>query len=107
MSILSELNPLNWLKDIEGAGNALSHSVGSALVQLLQLFMSVFAALVEEVIYVASLAIYGILQIIFSTADAAGPFALPVFLVMISAFWILGQILLGTARDIPVLEAFT
>lgn len=39
-------NPVNWYKDLIGIGNALSHSVGAALVELLRLFMSVFAFIV-------------------------------------------------------------
>jgi hypothetical protein len=103
----SSLNPANWYKDLTGAGNALAHDAGSALIQLLHLFMSVFAFIVEEIMYAASLAIYGVLLVIFDIADIAGPFALPAFLIMMAAFAIAGQIVFDTVRDIPVLGAFT
>lgn len=107
MSIWSILDPLNWGKDITGAADSLSHSVSNALIQLLQLFMSAFAYLVDDVIYAAALVVYGVLQLIFSAADAAGPFALPAFLVMMTGFVIVAQIALDTVKDIPVLGAFT
>ena len=103
----SSLNPENLYRDLVGVGKALSYNVGSALIQLLHLFMSVFAFIVEEIMYAASLAIYGVLLVIFDIADIAGPFALPAFLIMMAAFAIAGQIVFDTVRDIPVLGAFT
>lgn len=103
----SSLNPENLYRDLVGVGKALSYNVGSALIQLLQLFMSALAFIVEEIMYVATLVIYGILLFIFNIAVIAGPFALPAFLIMIVAFVIVGQIVFDTVRDIPVLGAFT
>lgn len=57
--------------------------------------------------YVVSQIVYGVLLIIFDIATVAGPFALPVFLIMIVAFVIVGQIVFDTVRDIPALGAFT
>ena len=103
----SSLNPANWYNDLTGIGNTLSQDANSALIQLLQIFLSTFAFIVEEIMYAASVAIYGVLLVIFDIADIAGPFALPAFLIMMAAFAIVGQIVLDTVRDIPVLGAFT
>ena len=99
---LSPLNPLNWGKDLASSflkdfENALYYFLSLFLNELLASFSSIFGLFDSSLEYLISGIVY--------SASLLGPASLPVFIVILVAIFAGLLLLIGLAKDLPVVGA--
>ena len=100
---ISSLNPLNWGKDLKSSflkdfENALYYSLSLFLNELLAAFSSIFGLFDSSLEYLISGIVY--------SASLLGPASLPIFIVILVAIFDGLLLLIGLAKDLPVVGAF-
>lgn len=117
MSFLSDLNPLNWGKDISNWASGTAHTIGHAtkatfdqlfkdamyyfISRLLQELLDAFSALFG----LFDISIEGIISGIVYTVSFLGPAAMPIFIVLLVAIFAGLILLIGLVKDVPVVGA--
>ena len=113
-SLLSYLNPLNWGKDISNWGKHISNGIQNSFKKEFEDAMFYFFSLIlkELLAFFSSLfalfdyALEGIISSLVYSVSLLGPASFPIFIVILFAIGAGLILLIGLAKDVPVVEAF-
>ncbi len=96
-------DPLNWPSDVS---KNLMSEIEHAFTYILSLILNGFQTLISSFFLLLESIYSSVLQLIVSLSESLGPFALPVFITLLSGVFCLATLAFMVFKELPVVGAF-